>query len=104
MTEDERAAYKEYFTAQTEGRLCALRASEDKVDFSTEEAARRIFAKCFVEYKQLCRAMVDEINAIARRVSPRFHYLCRVDGCNCRYPKTDEEWQANQKRRGKKAA
>jgi hypothetical protein len=36
-----------------------------------------------------------EVDDICSRAVPRFHYLCRVPGCECNYPETEAEFLAN---------
>jgi hypothetical protein len=50
-------------------------------------------------------AMLDEFSRDLHeiRVAPKQFYLCRVPGCQCVYPKTEEEAHANIKRNLKAA-
>lgn len=95
MNDAERAAYLRYFAVGDAGLWCAPEHSTLKAEMSAacNNSERRFFGEHFDELKAILEDHRRDLELIAARRLPIIHYLCRVDGCECDYPKTEEDWQ-----------
>ncbi len=102
FTEGEREVMRRYDAAFREGTVCAL----DKAGVDAEIAAmferrgQEVYGAFYDRWRELREEQERAVDEVARRVAPRYHYLCRVAGCACEYPKTEYQWVENSRANG----
>jgi hypothetical protein len=113
FTASERALFDRMEATGRDGTMCALENATlfDEIFAACKRADAITFGEAYQaqEVQELKAAMlketIDLTNALADRgIMPRLHYICRVDGCACNYPKSESEYQANLRVRMKRAA
>jgi hypothetical protein len=79
------------------GRICAPENEGlyEQVIAACERSAREVSGEMYDEYACIVEGFRAELDAVTRHTIPRFHYLCRVAGCECEYPKTEAEYMQN---------
>lgn len=101
FTVSEQILYERMNTAYNDGTLCLPENKNlwDELAVAFDRVARERYGQYYDEYRKVNSIYLDELSEITRRRAPAGAYLCRVADCVCSYPKTEEEWRANVKRR-----
>lgn len=102
FTLSERVLFERRDAAGEQGRVCAPENAtlDDEIDAAVERVQRKLYGPHYETGAHLLERFKAEIDRIVERRVPRFHYLCRVEGCACGYPKTEEEFRANVQAKG----
>lgn len=101
FTLSERVLYERMDAVYEAGTLCepGNATLHSELDAAFKRLSQEWYGEHAGEYEQLVEECSQKIDEIAARKAPRKIYLCRVPGCECQYPKTEEEWHRNVQRR-----
>lgn len=99
FTLSERALFERMATAYPGGTLCLQENKNlwEELEAAFERTAREKYGPHYDEYRKLSEAHAEEMDWIFARRTPAMMYLCRVPGCRCLSPKTEDEWRRNVK-------
>lgn len=97
----ERVLFERLESAFTEGWLCMPENStiREEIGMAIERISRAKWGEHHAKVEAVCDEHLEELKQICAHLIPRRIYVCRVPGCGCEYPKTEEEWHRNVQRR-----
>jgi hypothetical protein len=94
FTLSERVLFERRAAAAAQGQLCL--PENATLDEEITAAFARVDRELYGPHYEACAGLRErfkaEVERVVARNKPRFHYLCRVEGCTCEYPKTEEEF------------
>jgi hypothetical protein len=104
FTASERELFERLHAVYYAGTHCAPENATllDEIRAACERAERERYGQHYDvvrnhldEYKRNMADLTDRM--YGQGITPRHHYLCRVEGCLCNYPKTEAEYEANKR-------
>jgi len=98
----ERVLYERMRSVYPAGTLCLPenRSLWDELTAAFDRIAREKYGEHYDQYREAQNIFHGELAETSARRAPRTIYLCRVPGCTCAYPKTEDEWRRRVEARG----